>query len=312
MGKSRKKLSFIVTGGSGFVGKSLIEKLSAQSKVIYCLDKKFSKNYKFPKNVKKIKVDLKNYKDLKKKTINIKKIDIVIHTAAKQPFSKENNLQEYINANVIGTGNLLNICEEKKFLKIIACSSFSVYGKPDKLPIKENHDLNPINTYGLSKVLAENLYKFYSKNRKFKIIILRFDGIFGYKQNLPGFIEFATKKILKKEKFEVFANGNLVRDQISVDDVVSIIIKSVKYIKNFNHIIFNAGSGQPKKTKKILNIIFKDLKMKSNIKYTKKLNPNFNYNTFMDISKAKKYLKFNPYSLKKSISIMLNKIKNES
>ena len=307
MGKSRKKLSFIVTGGSGFVGKSLIEKLSAQSKVIYCLDKKFSKNYKFPKNVKKVKVDLKDYKDLKKKTINIKKIDIVIHTAAKQPFSKENKLQEYINANVIGTSNLLNICEEKKFLKIIACSSFSVYGKPGKLPIKENHDLNPINTYGLSKVLAENLYKFYSKNRKFKIIILRFDGIFGYKQNLPGFIEFATRKILKKEKFEVFANGNLVRDQISVDDVVSIIIKSVKYIKNFNHIIFNAGSGQPKKAKKILKIIFKDLKMKSNIKYTKKLNPNFNYNTFMDISKAKKYLKFKPYSLNKSISIMLNK-----
>lgn len=312
MGKSRKKLNFIVTGGSGFVGKRLIEKLSTQSKIIYCLDKKFSKNYKFPKNVKKIKVDLKNYKDLKKKTINIKKIDIVIHTAAKQPFSKENKLQEYINANVIGTGNLLNICEEKKFLKIIACSSFSVYGKPDKLPIKENHNLNPINTYGLSKVLAENLYKFYSKNKKFKIIILRFDGIFGYKQNLPGFIEFATKKILKKEKFEVFANGNLVRDQISVDDVVSIIIKSVKYIKNFNHIIFNAGSGQPKNAKKILNIIFKNLKMKSNIKYTKKLNPNFNYNTFMDISKAKKYLKFKPYSLNKSISIMLNKIKNES
>ena len=64
----------------------------------------------------------------------------------------------------------------KKKFKIIACSSFSVYGKL-KLPIKENHDLNPINTYGLSKVLAENLYKFYSKNRKFKIIILRFDNI---------------------------------------------------------------------------------------------------------------------------------------
>ena len=52
-----------------------------------------------------------------KKTINIKKIDIVIHTAAKQPFSKENKLQEYINANVIGTSNLLNICEEKNFLR---------------------------------------------------------------------------------------------------------------------------------------------------------------------------------------------------
>ena len=52
-----KKLSFIVTGGSGFVGESLIEKLSAQSKVIYCL--KNHKNYKFPKNVKKVKVDLK-------------------------------------------------------------------------------------------------------------------------------------------------------------------------------------------------------------------------------------------------------------
>ena len=302
-----KKIKILVTGGSGFLGENLIEKLIPISDRIYILDKSFKKNHNFTKKVIRIKSDLSNLKILKKNFQKIKKVDLVIHAAAVQPFGKDDSVEKYIKSNFIGSLNLLNACDKKNIKKFIICSSFSVYGKPEKLPVREDHPQQPQNIYGFSKMLAEKAFEFYHRQKNFKFIILRFDGIFGFGQNLPGFIKFAISQIKYNKKFDVFSNGNQVRDHLYIDDAVQSILNSIKILDKQKYKIINVSSGQPKKTKQLIKLISGLLKIDSRARYVKKKNPNFNYNTYMDISKMKKTLRLKPSNIKSSILKMLNK-----
>ena len=306
MGVSKKKMKIIVTGGSGFLGENLIKRLIPISKKIYVIDKKFDSKKFLEKKIRKIKCDLSNSKTLNKKFRNINKVDFVIHTAAVQPFKKDDTIEKYLKTNLIGSLNLLNICEKKKIKKFIICSSFSVYGRPQKLPIKENHKLQPENTYGFSKMLAEKTFEFFHKRKNFKFIILRFDGIFGKNQNLPGFIKFAISQIKNNKKFDVFSNGNQIRDHLYIDDAVQSILNSIKILKKSQFKIINVGTGQPKTTKQLIKLISYLMRTNPKVRYIKKSNPNFNYNTYMDISKMKKTLKLNPSRIQNSLIKMIN------
>ena len=184
-------MNILVTGSSGFLGKNLVKELLRNGHSVTGIDlKKDNINHKrYKHNI----LNISQPNSLNKIIKLVSRKNLVIHTVAKQPYKIENNLDEYLKINFYGTKNILDALK-KKYKKFIYCSSFSVY-ENKKGSYLEDSPLNPNNTYGLSKKLSEDLVRFYSRSFNIKSIILRFDGIFGSDQNLPGFIKCACLKL---------------------------------------------------------------------------------------------------------------------
>ena len=134
-----KKKIILITGSRGFIGSHIQKKLS----------KTFSIYHK--KNNRMNLLD-------RKKILNMKKVDFVIHAAAKTPGMNNLQLNDFHENNVLGTLNILDYCVKNDIKKLIYISSF-VYGKPQYNPIDEKHPINPHTGYTKSKFLAEELFK---------------------------------------------------------------------------------------------------------------------------------------------------------
>lgn len=298
------KKNIIITGGSGFLGSNFIKKFHRKFNLIYNFDIFNNKSLKKIKNVKFVKTDIS------KKLINnipTKNISLIIHTAAKQPRGPNQSLEDFLKVNVDGIKNIFNFITEKKIKKFINCSSFSVYGKPIKLPVVENQNLNPTNYYGLSKLLAEKISLFYSNKYKIKNIILRFDGLYGYGQNLPGFIDFAIRQLKFDKNIELFSQGKQIRDQVFIKDAISALFNACFYkIKKQNEIL-NVGGDDPKDNLKICKEIKYVIGSKSKIKLLKKKNRNFDYNFYMSLIETKKKLRYKPMKFNKIILELIKK-----
>ena len=204
-------------------------------------------------------------------------------------------LKNYITSNFITSTNLLFI-SHISLKKIIVCSSFSVYGKPAKNPIMETDNPKPLNHYGFSKLLWKNL-EYFSNINNIKVIVLRFDGIYGFNQNLPGFITMAIKTMKNNEDLILFNKGEQLRNQVYIDDVINSIKLSLKSNLKDNYNVFNIAGEKPISNKNLSYKLKKLLNSKTKIILSQKGNPLRSYDIYMNLSKAKKYLKYNPIAI---------------
>ena len=297
----------LITGHEGFLGSSITQNFLNKGHNVIGIDSKKTNIFRNYKKFSGYKINLLSTKKISSLFKKLKKIDFVIHVAAKQPFKKDIQLDKYLKANFHGTKNLIEASKEYGVKKIIFCSSFSVYGN-EKSPIKENTLPEPRNTYGLSKYLAENLLKYYADKYDINVIVLRFDGIYGKNQNLPGFIKMSFERAIKNKQVVLFNKGRLKRDNIYVNDAANAVILATKKINKFKFEVFNIGGNNPISTLNIFKKIKKISKSKSNITLSKK-KLNFSRDIFLDISKAKKLLKFRPESLDNNLKRMFQNVK---
>lgn len=296
-------MKILITGHAGFLGSNLTHYFLKKKKTVIGLDTKKVSLFSNYKSFFQYKINLLNKKKIFALIKKNKNIDLVIHVAAKQPTKKDLELNKYLKTNFFGTKNILESCNKYKIKKIIFCSSFSVYGDK-KSPIKENVLLNPRNTYGLSKHLTENLLKYFSEKFNFKVIVLRFDGIYGNKQNLPGFIKMSLNTALHNKKILLFNMGKLKRDNIYVKDAVKAVDLAATNVNKFKFEVFNIGGDNPTSSFNIFKKIKKLCNSKSKILFSKK-KLNFVRDTYLDIKKAKKLLKFKPDRLESNLKKML-------
>lgn len=250
----------LVTGSRGFIGKQVINKLNSSDVITDSIDSK--------------RIDLKNIEEVMK----LNSSDVVIHLGGKT--RKGLVWEEYFNNNVVGTLNILEYCILKKIKKMIFVSSY-VYGKPKKLPISEEHSIEPHNFYTKSKYLAEQLCEFYAKNSDLDIIILRPFNIFG--RTLPkGFlISNLLKSIQTNEKITI-TNKDSKRDFLHIDDFVDIILKIKD--SDFKFEIFNVGSGKSYSFNEVIEKIENISMEKLNLEYIEN-EENFIGEIVADISK---------------------------
>jgi len=157
-------MKYVVTGGAGFIGSNIVKKLVARGDSVTVID---NLNTGKEENLESVRSEIIFLKDtilntnlLEKET---KGIDGVFHQAAlasvQDSFSKP---KEYHDVNVNGTENILKLAEKNKF-KVVYASSSSVYGNPERIPIKEEDSKTPINPYAETKLQKEELAKKYSK-----------------------------------------------------------------------------------------------------------------------------------------------------
>tara|TARA_E500000178_G_C17027375_1_gene758735 strand:+ start:803 stop:1795 length:993 start_codon:yes stop_codon:yes gene_type:complete len=297
-------MNILVTGGGGFIGSHLCEKLVHDGHKITIIDNFCIGRKSNLKNIKdKVKIfdkDIRKYHSIKDL---FKKIDIVFHLAALADIVPSiENPNDYYTTNVTGTYNILNLSLENKVKRFIYTASSSCYGIPKKYPTKETAEINPQYPYALTKRLGEELVIHFSKVYKLNASSLRFFNVYGPRARTSGtygavFGVFLAQKIARKP-FTIVGNGKQTRDFTFVSDIVEALIK-VSQKKNLSGEVFNVGSGKTVSVNKIANLLKGD-----KIKIPKR--PGEPDITFACIKKIKNKTHWKPkISIEKGIQIML-------
>ena len=269
-----KNKKIIVTGSSGFIGFHVSKLLLENKFAIMGIDnhndyydpKLKIKRYKILKkykNFKFIKLDIKE-KNKVEKVFKLFNPNIIIHLAAQAGVRHSfTNPNKYIDSNITGFTNILEIMKKMSLKKIIYASSSSVYGDCKKFPFHENLELNPLNFYGQTKLINENISKIYEKNFNIKAIGLRFFTVYGPYGRPDMFIPKIINKIKNNKTLELYNNGNHFRDFTFVEDVSKIILQIInKFDHNSKYRIFNICRGKEINIKEVINIIEKKLNKK--------------------------------------------------
>ncbi len=269
-------MNILVTGVAGFIGFSLAKNFLNKKNRIFgvdSFDEYYSKKYKQErvKELKKYdcfyfsKIDICNRKKLKS-FISNKKINLIIHMAAQAGVRYSYiNPKKYVNVNILGFLNLIEISKELKIKKIVYASSSSVYGDNKKFPLSENTNCKPKNIYSVSKKLNEDMADLYNKLFKINFIGLRFFTIYG-EWGRPDMLIFKIfKSNIKGNKLYLNNHGNHYRDFTYIDDAVKIVDKLIRK-KITGSKIFNICSNKPQNILKLINNFKK--KNKLNIKMT--------------------------------------------
>lgn len=250
----------IVTGGGGFIGSHLCEKLVEMGHKVIVIDN-FSIGRK--SNLKKIKnkikiynKDISNFKSIKNL---FKKVDNVFHLAALADIVPSiENPDDYFRVNVTGTYNILKLSIKNKIKRFVYSASSSCYGIPKQYPTKETSSIEPQYPYALTKRLGEELVLHFAKVYKLNASSLRFFNVYGPRARTSGtygavFGVFLAQKIANKP-FTVVGNGKQTRDFTFVSDVVEAIVQVSKKKKIIGE-IFNIGSGKTVSVNKIVELL---------------------------------------------------------
>lgn len=303
-------MNILVTGGLGNIGSCLCNVLSENNDVII-LDN-------FSNNTNNIKADNVNIVkgDVRDNIVNdlASKVDIIVHMAAQ--ISVDESIERPIydaDVNINGTLNILEAARKFDVERLIYISSAAVYGIPNNIPIKEDHTVNPISPYGLSKLTGERYSMLYHELYGLPIVCFRPFNIFGPNQNLgspySGVISKFIAKIKRDETPLIFGDGNQIRDFVYIDDVVTGIIKSINNDKAVGE-IFNIGTGNKTMIKDLAEIIIKIS--------DKELRPEFLpsrtgdiKDSCADITKARKILEWEPrYTVENGLKLCYNSVRN--
>jgi len=233
---------YIVTGGAGFIGNNIVKKLVARGDDVTVID---NLNTGKEENLKSVidkitflKDSILNRELLEKQSQNI---DGIFHQAAlasvQDSFSK---LDEYHGVNVNGTENILKLAKKNDF-RVVYASSSSVYGNPERIPIKESDKKNPINPYAETKLKKEQLAIKYSE-MGVKVIGLRYFNVFGKGQSkeYAGVLKLFLERIRDKLPPKINGDGTQFRDFVYVEDVADANIMSMD--SDINHGFYNVGT----------------------------------------------------------------------
>jgi len=264
-------MSVLVTGAAGYIGSHTCVELLEAGYEIVALDNLSNSKEESLKRVQKItgrtfkfyKTDLLNQKDVEK-VFKQENIDSVIHFAGLKAVGESMSvpLRYYYN-NITGTLILCDLMKKYNVRNIVFSSSATVYGDPDRVPITENFQLKPVNPYGRTKLIIEQILQdLYNSDKSFNIAILRYfnpvgahsSGVIGEDPNgipnnlMPYISQVAVGKL---KELSVFGDdyptkdGTGVRDYIHVTDLALGHLKALEKLKeNVGVLVYNLGTGQ--------------------------------------------------------------------
>ena len=299
-------IKYIITGGAGFIGSHLVEKLIKKNKKIIVLDNLSTGRWE---NIKRFKKKIKFIKcDISKKgnwTKEFKGKCYVFHLASLADIVPSiQNPKKYFESNVNGTLNVLEACRKARIIKFIYSASSSCYGIPKTYPTKEFEKINPMYPYALTKKMGEDLIVHWSKVFNIPFISLRLFNVYGTRSRTSGtygamFGVFLAQKLANRP-FTIVGSGKQTRDFTYVTDVVDAFLKCSK--SKISNEIFNIGSGKTISVNKITSLI-KGKKVFINKR------PGEPDCTFADISKIKKLIGWVPkINIEKGLDMLLKDI----
>ena len=307
-----KPTSGLGTGGAGFIGSHIVDRLISSGYSVRVLDDlSTGKLSNISVHVKSGKVDFVegNVRDASAVKAVVKDVDASIHLAAitSVPFSVENP-NDTFETNVAGTLNLPSSCATESVSKLVLVSSCAVYGDPEFLPVDEQHPANPISPYAESKLAAEKFCLGFHEKSLVKSVVLRLFNVYGPRQTVNDYSEVITRFVERCNQrlpLIIYGDGLQTRDFVNVQDVVEAVLKSLENNAADGQ-IFNAGSGKPTSihelAKKVLDITQSDSKIRFDKPRTGDIK-----NSYANISKAEELLGYKPrFSLREGLRALLD------
>lgn len=293
-------MAILVTGGAGFIGSHIAEKLLDKGEEVVVLDN-FEPYYDI--NIKRSNVDPflenKNYRFIegdirdKKLVSDILKdsVEHVFHFAAQGGvrFSVRNPEKTH-DINVNGTFNILNCSLNAEVEKVIFASSSSVYGKVEYLPFDDDHPKRPISPYGVSKLAGEEYCRVFNEIFGLKTTIIRPFTVYGPRMRPDLAVCIFIKNALKNEPIEIFGDGSFTRDFTYIDDVAA---ASLKAMDGGDGDAFNIGFGSRTSIKELAEKVVNITGSKSKIVYSKSVKGDATH-TQANPKKAKKHIGWEP------------------
>jgi UDP-glucose 4-epimerase len=281
----------IVTGGAGFIGSNLVDRLISLGHKVIVIDNESSESHDqfyWNDQATNCKLDITNYDD----TRHIYNgADYVFHLAAQpriQPSIQEDPTKT-IHTNVYGTSVVLQCAREAMVQRVILASTSSIYGN-GSLPNKESDPANCLNPYSASKLAAENIANIYKNLFNLDVVILRYFNVYGLREPVRGSYAPVVGRFLKQffsdEPLTIVGDGGQRRDFTHVDDVVSATISAATCTIPDNNII-NVGTGTNFSINEIAGTI------SNNVEYVDSRKGEAQ-NTLADISSAASALGYSP------------------
>jgi len=296
-------MKLLVTGGAGFIGSSVVDRLLARGDEVVCLDN-FDDFYKPDikrrnisgalgnKGYKLIEGDIRDMA-LLKKIFSEEGIDMVFHPAARagvRPSIVAPMLYE--DVNIKGTMNLLEMAREHKLKGFIFASSSSVYGKNKKVPFAESDNVDfPISPYAATKKACELICYTYHHLFGLNISCLRFFTVYGPRQRPEMAIHKFTRLIDQGRPVPMFGDGLSKRDYTYIADIVDGVLKAIDH--NAPYDIFNIGESQTTELRELIGLIEKNLGKEAIIE-SHPDQPGDVPITYADIEKTKRVLGYDP------------------
>jgi UDP-glucuronate 4-epimerase len=292
----------LVTGGAGFIGSHLVERLLRDGHSVAILDD-FNDFYDpqikraniaaFAKDIRVHDVDLRDGGKVAKVFRN-EKFDAIFHLAARagvRPSIQQPQL--YYDTNVAGTVHLLEAARSNGVEKFIFASSSSVYGAARRVPFSEDEHLTQtLSPYAATKIGGEFLCSTYSHLYKIRVVALRYFTVYGARQRPDLAIHQFTRKIHGGETIDQFGDGTTRRDYTYIDDIIQGTMAALKYGgPAFD--VFNLGESDTIELKDLIAAIEKTLGKKAKINRLPE-QPGDMPLTCADISKARKLLGYDP------------------
>ncbi len=296
-------MNILVTGGAGFIGSHLCERLIGLGSNVICVDN-FDNFYdplikednilgiaasKYFKLYRSDIIDLPGIE----KIFSENRIDMVIHLAARagvRPSIQSPLLYERVN--ILGTMNILECCKKYKIPKLIFASSSSVYGGNKKLPFSEEDNVDhPVSPYAATKKAGELICYTYYDLHKIAVYCFRFFTVYGPRQRPEMAIHKFTRLILSGKEIEIYGDGSSSRDYTYIDDVIYGIVNSLEGLKGFE--VINLGNSKTIKLIDLVKMIEDLTEKKAHLRFTES-QPGDVFATYADIGKAEKMLKYFP------------------
>ncbi len=304
--------NILITGGAGFIGSHLTERLLSEGFRIICLDnfdtfydpqikRENIRHYLTNNNFTLVEGDIRDMK-LLADIFDGARIDVVVHIAARagvRPSIKEPQL--YYDVNVRGTTNLLEMAKDYQIKKFIFASSSSVYGENKKVPFSEDDNVDyPISPYAATKKAGELICFTYHHLYNLPVCCLRFFTVYGPRQRPEMAIHKFTRLVYEGKSIPVYGDGTSKRDYTYIEDIIAGITAAIQ--KDLAYEIINLGESKTVGLSGLISLIEGNLQKKAMIEWLPQ-QPGDVPVTFADIDKARRLLGYNPcVDIKEGIS----------
>lgn len=243
-GEEISRMKVLVTGGCGFIGSHIVDKLIHEKHDVYVVDNLVTGNIKNV-NPKVPIMDCDINSELMEKVIQDFQPEAIIHQAAQVSVAHSINDMLYDESvNIHGSLKIIDLAKKYNVKKIIFASSAAVYGNPVSLPVGLDHPTNPLSPYGVSKLSVEYYLKMANETFGINYTILRYANVYGPRQDANGeggVIAIFSDALAKGNSPTIYGDGEQTRDFIYVEDVADANVKALT--KGHNQIL-NVSSGE--------------------------------------------------------------------
>jgi UDP-glucuronate 4-epimerase len=295
-------MRILVTGGAGFIGSHLVEKLLAAGHEVAVLDDfndfydpqiKHANIAGFAKDVTMHHVDLRDGASVRN-LFHRQKFETVAHLAARAGVRPSiQHPQLYYDTNISGTLHLLDAASVSKVERFIFASSSSVYGASKTVPFSEDQHLTQtLSPYAATKIAGEFLCSTFSHLYQMRVIALRYFTVYGPRQRPDLAIHQFTRRIHAGQPIDQFGDGSTRRDYTYIDDVIQGTMAALKYDGPLFD-IFNLGESETIQLQDLIGAIENALEKKAKINRLPEQAGDMPL-TCADISRARKLLGYNP------------------